>query len=122
MPSELYLVDSSLWIEVLHPDRSQPDSRRRVDALLAADAVATMGLVKLEILSGARTEADYRRLERILSALHTLPVAEQRWDEAADLGFRLRRKGIIVPSTDLLIAVTALHEGARPEPFHRGGW
>ncbi len=47
----------------------------------------------------------------VLSALHPLPVTEERWDQAAKLGFQLRRRGVSVPFTDLLIGAVAKHEG-----------
>ncbi len=111
MKTDLHLVDSSVWLEVLPPGGSASSLRARIDSLLAADAVATTGMVRLELLGGARTEAEYRRLTELLSALHFLPLPEEGWDEAAHLGFELRRRGITVPFTDLLIAAVALRGG-----------
>ncbi|MCL4459595.1 MAG: PIN domain-containing protein [Chloroflexi bacterium] len=112
MRDSLYLIDTSVWLEVLPPGRAASELRERVDALLAADQVATTGMIRLELVSGARNEADYRRLEEMLSALHAVPVAEERWNEAAQLAFRLRRRGVVVPSTDLFIAAIAIAAGA----------
>jgi len=112
MRGDLYLVDTSVWLEVLPPGGRSLDLRGRVDALLAADLVATTGVVRLELLGGARTEAEYRRLDSLLSALHCLPVDEERCGEAARLGFQLRRQGIALPFTDLLIAAVAMEAGA----------
>jgi len=111
MQSSLYLVDTSVWLEVL-PARGSSELRQHVDALLAADVVATTGMVRLELLGGARTEIEYRRLGELLSALHALPLDEERCDEAARLGFQLRHRGITVPFTDLLIAAVTIQAGA----------
>ncbi|HEU0020137.1 MAG TPA: PIN domain-containing protein [Dehalococcoidia bacterium] len=105
--SELYLVDTSIWLEVLPPGRGSDELRGRIDELLAADMVATMGMVKLELLGGARSLEEWQRLDELLSALHPLPVTEVNWQDAARMGFQLRRQGISVPFTDLLIAAVA---------------
>lgn len=112
MQDSLYLVDTSVWLEVLPPGRTVSPLRERIEALLAADLVATTGMVRLELLAGARSEAEYGRLSVLLSALHLLGVPEERWDEAARLGFQMRRQGLAVPFTDLLIAAVAIHAGA----------
>jgi len=112
MRRELYLVDTSVWLEVLPPRRGAQALRDRVDELLAADVVATMGMVRLELLGGARSEEEWHRLSDLLSALHPLPVGDQHWEEAALMGFRLRRQGIAVPFTDLLIGAVAMSADA----------
>jgi predicted nucleic acid-binding protein len=110
--SSLVLVDTSVWLRVLPPRGGPSTLVERVRALLAADQVATMGMIRLELLSGARTEADYRSLSGMLMALHQLMVPEERWNDAAQLGFVLRRRGLSVPFADVLIAVVAVDAGA----------
>ena len=61
---------------------------------------------------GARSQEEWRRLRELLSALHLLAVTEEDWDEAARLGFQLRREGAAVPFTDLLIGAVAMRAGA----------
>jgi predicted nucleic acid-binding protein len=111
MPSNLCLIDTSVWLQVLPTGRNAPGLRERVDALLAADQAVTTGIVRLEVLGGVRTESEYRRLRTLFSALHSLQSVENRWDDAAGLGFELRRKGVTVPFTDLLIASVAINSG-----------
>ena len=112
MRAERFLVDTSVWLEVLPPGRGSGDLRQRVEELLAADVVATTGMVRLELLGGARSLEEWRRLRELLSALHLLAVMEEHWDEAARLGFQLRREGVAVPFTDLLIGAVAMGSGA----------
>jgi predicted nucleic acid-binding protein len=108
MRDDLFLVDTSIWLEVLPPGRGDPALRNRIDALLSADRVATTGMVRLELLGGARSEEEWERLSRLLYALHHLPVREEHWQEAARMGFQLRRQGVAVPFTDLLIGAVAV--------------
>ena len=86
--------------------------RERIDALLKEDAVITTGMIKLEILSGARTDREFRRLNSRLDALDTLETDDELWQIACDCGFKLRRRGLTIPSTDVLIASCALQAGA----------
>ena len=112
MPSDLFLVDTSIWLEVLPPGRNNQSVRDRIDELLAADHVATTGMVRLELLGGARSHEEWDRLSRLLQALHQLPVTEAQWQEAAHMGFLLRRQGISVPFTDLLIGAVSIESSA----------
>jgi predicted nucleic acid-binding protein len=107
----LYLVDTSAWLFVL---RRPPVTalRDRLEELLSADAVAVMGIVVLELLGGARTEEERRRLAERLRGLHHLPTPEGLWEEAGELAWRLRRRGVTVPFTDTLIATVAMAQGA----------
>lgn len=108
----LYLIDSSVWIEVLRARRARSPLHERVDELLAAGLVITVGLVRLEVLGAIVDEAEYRRRAVIFEPLPALPTTEERWNEAAHLGSTLRRQGLTVPSTDLLIAAVAMASGA----------
>jgi len=47
--------------------------------------------------------------------LRLLPIVADVWVLASDLAKRARGKGIIVPSTDLLIAACARHHGVTIE-------
>jgi len=68
-------------------------------------------MVRLELLAGSRSRAEWLRLSELLAALHTLLVEERHWEDAADMGFQLRRSGMTIPSTDLLIAAVAARAG-----------
>ncbi len=89
-----------------------PAIRDRVDSLLKDEAVLTTGIVKLEILAGARTEKEYARLKARFDALDHVDTGDEVWQDACDYGFRLRRKGLTIPSTDILIAACTIRAGA----------
>jgi predicted nucleic acid-binding protein len=111
MPNELFLVDTSVWIFAL---RKNPVLliRNRIDSLLKEDAVITTGMIKLEVLAGAKTEKEYRRLKSRFDALESIETDDDLWRNGCEHGFRLRRKGLTIPSTDVLIATCALQAGA----------
>ena len=110
MANDRFLVDSSVWIFALRKDPIPP-IRDRVAALLRDDAVVTTGVIKLEILTGAKTEREYTRLKSRLDALESLQTDERVWQTACRHGFTLRRQGMTIPTTDLLIATCALQAG-----------
>jgi hypothetical protein len=111
MPNERFLVDTSVWIFALRRD-PVPEIRNRIDSLLKEDTVITTGIIKLEILAGARTEKEYRRLKSRFDALESIETDDDLWRNACEHGFKLRRKGLTIPSTDVLIATCALQAAA----------
>jgi len=107
MPSELFLVDTSAWILALRKD-FLPVVKDRIEHLLKENAIVTIELVKLELLGGTKTEKEFQRLKLRLDALDTVEYDWPLWQEAVDLAFKLRRKGVTIPYTDILIAAGAL--------------
>ncbi len=108
MKADLWLVDTSVWIEVMPSRGAIPELRERLDMLIAEDQVATTGMILLELLGGARSDDEYQRLLDLMSALHVLNADEQIWQKASRLAFELRRKGLTIPFTHILIAAVAL--------------
>ena len=107
----LYLVDTSAWIFAL---RRTPNEtiRRRIYGLGQQDALATCGVVELELLGGAANQREFERLEDQLKGLRRLLVEESDWNSAARLAFSLRRAGVTVPYLDLLLSALALRHSA----------
>jgi len=104
------LIDTSAWIPVLRQRRRGVRSplQARVDDLLANDLAATTGVVRMELLVGTRDAQAYEELRSLLLGLHSLDTLEADWSEAGRLGQQLRLAGVIVQSTDLLIATIAI--------------
>lgn len=111
-PADRYLIDTSVWLDVLPRQPRHAALRMRVDALVATGTAVTVGVVRTELLRGARDDAQYHRLERLLSALPELPTADDTWTRAGRLGFQLRRQALTVAIPDLLIAVLAMSADA----------
>lgn len=108
MPNEIFLVDTSAWLFALRRD-AHPEIRSRLDNLLRDDCVAIMGMVKLELLGGTRTHEEFKRLKSRLDALTYFSIEEPPlWDLASEMAFDLRRKGLTIPYTDILIASASI--------------
>ena len=103
----MIIIDSSVWLHALRK-QFHPAVKARVDSILAESDVAINGIIKLEVLDGAKTEQEYKRIKSRLDALYVFESSEDLWDFSSNLAFTLRRKGITVPYTDIYIAASAV--------------
>ena len=109
----MILVDTSAWIEYLRGTGTP--IARRVRALLESNqSLASTEVVIMEVLAGARDDAHWQRLRRLLFGCELLPVAGLvDFEDAAALYRQCRRAGKKLRSlTDCLIAVVAIRSGA----------
>jgi len=97
------LIDTSLWIEALKKDCPETIKEMIVKAIDEDNAFIT-GIIMVELLSGAKTVKKYEQLKNNLEALIYLDTTVEVWNKAAKIAFTLKRKGINVPSGDILIA------------------
>lgn len=105
----MILVDSSAWIELLRRTGS-PVDRRLTAAIERDEQLATVGVVLLEILAGARDEAHAKSLRRLLARCRLLALQEPSDHEAAAALYRACRRGgsTIRRLPDCLIAAVAI--------------
>jgi predicted nucleic acid-binding protein len=106
------LVDTSVWIDVLPSRRPASPLRDRVDGLIGDGRVVIAGPVTTGLLRGAIGEREYEILSAMCADYPHLPIRDSTWVSAGRLGFQLRREGITVPTTDLLIAAVAMEADA----------
>lgn len=109
----MILVDTSAWIEYQRATGSAVD-RRLTESIAAGEALATTGLVLLELLAGARDEQQARDLRRLLDRCRFLTLEEPSDHEAAAALYRAcRREGTTIRRlVDCLIAGVAIRAGA----------
>ncbi|MCK5420332.1 MAG: PIN domain-containing protein [Desulfobacterales bacterium] len=100
------LVDTSSWIEYFNI----PDSKSGeiIENLLHDGRVVTAGIVLTELLQGAKVKEEFEAILENVVALPMLKTTTDTWIEAGRISFALRRKGITIPITDLIIAGLAL--------------
>jgi predicted nucleic acid-binding protein len=101
------LADTSAWIASFYR-KGHDEIKERLTEALERDLLAINGIILCELLQGAKNEIEYKNLRERLQALHYLSAPEVTWEKAARLSFRLRRRGIVVPTTDVVIAQTAI--------------
>ena len=88
------------------------NKKKRIEELLLESDVAINGMIELELLGGARSEKEYNRLKNRLEALYYVEADRPLWYLASKIAFDLKRKGMSIPYPDIVIAASALKEGA----------
>lgn len=108
----MILVDSSVWISFLNGVNSAEVAF--LAACIADDRPLVIpGLVRTEVLVGARTEADALRMSQSLSAYPLVPEATaDDYERAAAIHRTCRGRGYTIRSAiDCLIAQLCLRDG-----------
>jgi len=103
----MILVDSSAWIAYYRPDGSER-LKNIIKRAISSDLVAINGIIIVEVLSGISKEGELKKVRSDFRGFHYLSLLEETFFDASSLGSSLRKKGITVPATDLIIAVSAI--------------
>jgi len=107
MSNNLVLIDTSVWILALRKS-PLPVVRDEVEHLLMENRVAIVPMIRLELLGGTKLLNEFNRLKSRLDVLHQIPTDEANWEAAAQLSFKLRQLGKLIPYTDILIGSAAI--------------
>jgi len=105
--SSLVLVDTSAWI-CFFARRGYPDIKEALSLLLEEDRAAIAGPIMIEIVQGARTAEEKEDIKKWIKGIRWLSVTDAIWNNAAEMAFALRRKGITTSAIDTLIAALAI--------------
>lgn len=101
------LVDTSAWI--LSFKRSGHDQLKIfLKEAFDKDLVLTSPLIMLELLQGCRTQKEFKTLKMRLESLENCHIENSNWESAYKLGFTLKRKGLTVPTIDIVIAFLSI--------------
>ena len=108
------LVDTSVWSLALRRKAQDlnPAERRLVEELaeLIRDGRARLlGIIRQELLSGIKVQAQFEKLRNTLRAFQDEPVTTADYEAAAKAGNECRAKGIAVSMADILICAVALN-------------
>jgi predicted nucleic acid-binding protein len=103
----MMLIDTTVLVDVLR-DTSGTNGRRLL-AVLKSEDVAFTRFTELEILAGARDDADWGRIQAYLASEGLLDPTANSWSGAARIYYDLRRVGRTVRRiVDCCIAQIAL--------------
>lgn len=105
------IIDSSAWIESFRR-RNDSGLAEIVKSLVLDDLVLLPGIIRTELLRGAKSKKESGHLKNLLGGLIYLPVEEAFWEKLADFSFGLFRKGLTIPLTDTYIALLCMETGA----------
>lgn len=101
----MILVDTSVLVEYLRT--ANPVIRQ----VLQDQPAVISGIIRAEILHGARSDADYRRLITMLDGFPRADLDITDWDDVGRHLASLRRVGLTVPFQDAAIATLAIRDG-----------
>ena len=108
------VVDTSVWSLSLRrkPEDLSPTERIIVEELanlISEGRVYLLGLVRQEVLSGIRTDAQFARLRSFLRAFQDLEISIEDYESAAQASNQCQAKGITVSVVDALICAVAIN-------------
>ncbi len=107
----MIVVDSSAFIEYYRPEGDSGVSSAIAEAI-SEDRVAVNGVIQVEIVSYAASSTARDRLVSDFQAFHWLDLHRAEFALAQELGFQLRKGGVTIPATDLIIAASTMNSGA----------
>ena len=108
MKSE-YFVDTSVWISYFRDAGSQHGSL--IDELVEENRIHINGIVLAELLTGAKDPAEIDRLSAALSGLKLIRSNWMSFQSAGRNGFIIKKKGVSVPLSDVIIATDCIDHG-----------
>jgi predicted nucleic acid-binding protein len=101
-----YFIDTSVWIPYFRDGGSKNGDF--IDELIDENRVYINGIVLAELLTGARSPAEIDRLSLALAGLKFVPSDRDSFQSAGRNGFALKRKGVSVPLSDIIIATDCI--------------
>lgn len=101
----MVIVDTSVWIEFLRNKDSSISNHLK--QLLRSGKVAITGMILAEILQGIKNPSEAYTVKKSLEPLPFIEMQKDLWQLAGETSASLRKKGIIIPLSDIIIGVIA---------------
>jgi predicted nucleic acid-binding protein len=107
------LVDTSVWSLALRRSspRGTPAETELVE-LIREGRVLMLGAIRQELLSGIRSNEQFKKVRDGLRAFSDIVLDEADYEEAASCFNRCRAKGVQGSNTDFLICAVAIGRNA----------
>ena len=105
MGNERIIADTCIWIDYF---RGTGPISNALLGLIQGGEIRITGPVVYELLQGAKTKKDADLIKEATQALPKLAVTYDTWLLAGDLFFDLRRKGVTLPPSDVLLSALAI--------------
>ena len=103
------IVDTSVWSLALRRDKPEFFAPvQELQHIIHDHRVQMIGPIRQEILSGIRSESQFKKLQRHLESFPDLPILTEDYVTAAKFFNRCRSKGIQGSNTDFLICAVAV--------------
>ena len=103
------IVDTSVWSLALRRDKQESNKTvHEFRRMIQDHRVQMIGPIRQEILSGIRSESQFKKLQKHLESFPDLPILTEDYVTAAKFFNRCRSKGIQGSNTDFLICAVAV--------------
>jgi predicted nucleic acid-binding protein len=103
------MIDSNIFISLIKM-KGNPEATL---VEWAADRnLIICGIVRLEVLRGIKSPKTFARVAAFMDIMENVTLDKRVCDEATKLAWKMDRTGIVIPSTDLLIAACAIRKNA----------
>lgn len=105
------LIDTSIWVEYFRGKDHELVSA--VKDLIGTGRATLCGIVIAELLAGVRSKKSQDMLKETLDALDYAEISRGTWIRVAEMTSSLRRQGLSIPLTDVVVAVLAVEHGSQ---------
>lgn len=99
------LADTSVWIEFFKQRSGTGD---RLEALILEGSIWVCGVVLFELVQGLKSDTERVKILGTVSHLPYVEMTPALWQKAGDLSSSIRKKGLTIPLSDILIAAVAI--------------
>lgn len=103
--SKKIIVDTSVWIEYF---KNNADIVNFMERNLLEDNVAIVGIIVSELIQGIKGAGDREIVRSNIDALEFIDMKCEDWVRTGELSGALRRSGVALPFTDIVIAAAAI--------------
>ena len=103
----MVLIDTSAWIASFRKTGNH-ELKEFMKQAVVSGLTVTSPIIILELLQGCWSVGERDALKIKLESLDILSITSSVWEQAYELGFSLRRKGLTIPTVDLIIAALAI--------------
>jgi predicted nucleic acid-binding protein len=110
------IVDTCVWIEYFKGGFAQEEL---IERGLSLGYIYVVGPIISELLQGAKTQKEYNMLKRCIDAIPFIDFEYQDWINAGQIASELRKNGITVPLTDVIISAAAIKNNAKIFTFDK---
>jgi tRNA(fMet)-specific endonuclease VapC len=104
------IVDTSIWIEYFKEDANIVEF---IERKIIENNIYMVGPVISELLQGVRTNHEYMELLNCIDAIPYIEAKNEDWKKAGKISFNLRKDGLTIPLTDIIISVIAINNQAK---------
>jgi len=99
------LADTSVWIEFFRPGA---ETGNKLEKLISTNTVWTCGIVLFELTQGLKSDEEKKDILDIFSGIPYVEMNAPLWQKAGELSASLKKKGLNLPFSDILLAAIAI--------------